>query len=81
MRSHPSTPANTRLRLRVPELLDARGITPAALASASDGRISRATAFRLVQNRGHLQSYKASALEALCDVLGVTPGELLELAE
>ena len=65
------------MRLRLPELLDAREMTPYALAKASRGRISMSTAYRLVDLKGHLDSFDAEMLEALCDVLGVEPGDLL----
>lgn len=66
------------MRLRFPELLDARGLTPYALAKASEGRISESTAYRLTRMRGRVANFDAQMLEALCDVLGVEPGELLE---
>jgi DNA-binding Xre family transcriptional regulator len=66
------------MRLRIPELLAARGMTPYALAKASGGRISMSTAYRLKDSRGRLETYAAEMLEALCDVFDVTPGELLE---
>lgn len=66
------------LRLRIPELLKARDLTPYALAKASGGRISMSTAHRLMQLRGRLQMFNGIVLEALCDVLKVEPGELLE---
>jgi DNA-binding Xre family transcriptional regulator len=66
------------MRLRLPELLEARGLTAYQIVKASDGRISTSTAYRVVRNRGRAKSFDASFLEALCDVLGVTPGELFE---
>jgi DNA-binding Xre family transcriptional regulator len=66
------------MRLRFPELLDAREMTPYALAKASRGRISMSTAYRLVDLRGHLDSFDAEMLEALCEVLDVEPGTLLQ---
>lgn len=66
------------MRLRLPELLDARGLTAYALAKQSEGRISMSTAYRLVRLEGRVQNFDADMLEALCDVLGVSPGELLE---
>jgi DNA-binding Xre family transcriptional regulator len=66
------------MRLRLPELLEARGLTAYQVVKASDGRISTSTAYRLVRHRGRAKSFDASFLEALCDVLGVGPGELLE---
>jgi DNA-binding Xre family transcriptional regulator len=66
------------LRVRIPELLEARGMTPYALAKASAGRISMSTAYRLRDSEGRLETYAADLLEALSDVLGVPIGELLE---
>ncbi len=53
-------------------------MTAYALAKQSDGRISLSTSYRLCRMNGRLESFEAAALEALCDVLGVTPGELFE---
>lgn len=66
------------LRLRLPELLEEREMTPYALAKASRGRISMSTAYRLARLRGRVETFDVGVLEALCDVLGVEPGELLE---
>lgn len=72
------------VRVRIPELLaadTAKGrikTTPYALAKQSSGRISLSTAYRLVKRRGQLESFESKLLEALCDVLDVEPGELLE---
>ena len=66
------------MRLRLPELLDARGMSAYALSKASDGRISMSTAYRVSKLRGKLQNFDAEMLEALCDVLEVDPGELWE---
>ncbi len=69
------------LRLRLPELLKEREMTPYALAKASQGRISMSTAYRLARLKGRVETFDRSVLDALCDVLGVGPGELLERAE
>lgn len=66
------------LRLRIPELLEKRGLTPYALSKRSGGRISMSTAYRLRENGGRLETYRADMLEALLDVLAVDIGELLE---
>ena len=66
------------VRIRIPELLEKRGITPYALAARSEGRISLSTAYRLNRSRGHGHAFDSALLEALCDVLDVEPGELLE---
>jgi hypothetical protein len=64
----------------LPELLDDRGMTPYALAKASKGRISMSTAYRITRLRGRLETFDREVLEALSEVLGVGPGELLERA-
>lgn len=66
------------MRLRLPELLEEAGISPYALAKQSGERISESTAYRLVRQKGEVQMFDASVLEALCDVLQVEPGDLFE---
>ncbi|MCO4098767.1 MAG: helix-turn-helix transcriptional regulator [Gemmatimonas sp.] len=66
------------MRLRLPESLDAANLTAYALAKQSGERISLSIAYRLCRLKGRLESFDAAALDALCDVLGVTPGELFE---
>jgi DNA-binding Xre family transcriptional regulator len=66
------------MRLRLPELLEERGLTGYALVQLADGRISSASLYRLVQRKGNVRYLDAELLETLCDVLGVEPGELLE---
>ena len=66
------------LRLRLPELLAEHGITAYTLAQRSKGRISPSTLYRLVRSRGRVRYLDADLLEALCDVLGVAAGDLLE---
>lgn len=68
------------VRVRIPELLHREGqeITPYALAKRSGDRISLSTVYRLVKRKGQLESFESKLLEALCDVLNVEPGELLE---
>jgi len=66
------------LRLRFPELLEERGITPYALSKQSRGRISMTTIYRIVRQRGELQSFDMDLLEATCDVLDIDPGDLFE---
>jgi DNA-binding Xre family transcriptional regulator len=66
------------MRLRFNELLEAAGITPYHLHKQSDGRISLSTAYRLARQNGHVALFDAQVLEALCDVLGVEPGDLFE---
>ena len=68
------------VRIRIPELLDEQKPPMSAykLAKASAGRISMSAAYRLVAAEGRLQLFDASLLDALCDVLGVEPTELLQ---
>lgn len=68
------------MRLRIPELLDAADLTPYALHKQSAGRISLSTAYRLARKRGEVKNFAGELLEALCDVLDVEPGDLLERA-
>ena len=66
------------MRLRLPELLAEHGVTAYTLAQRSKGRISPSTLYRLVRSRGRVRYLDADLLEALCDVLGVAAGDLLE---
>jgi DNA-binding Xre family transcriptional regulator len=66
------------MRLRLPELLNERGMSAYALSKQSKGRISMSTAYRMARLSGRVQNFDAELLEALCDVLAVEPGELLE---
>ena len=68
------------MRLRIPELLERRGLTPYALASQSEGRISMSTAYRINRQRGRLKCFDADLVEALCDILKVEPSDLFERA-
>jgi DNA-binding Xre family transcriptional regulator len=65
------------MRLRLPELLKASGVTPYRLAKASGDRISLSTVYRLMKRRGAVQFVEMETLDAICDVLGVPPSELL----
>lgn len=64
------------LRLRFPELLKERGMTPYAFSKATNGRVSMSTAYRIVRMRGRVATFDATLLEAICDVLKVERGEL-----
>ena len=66
------------LRLRFPELLESKGITPWGLHKQSNGRITAPTAYRLVRKKGALTVFPRETLEALCDVLDVTIFDLFE---
>jgi hypothetical protein len=68
------------VRLRIPELLEERGLTPYYLSKLSGGRISLSTAYRLVRLRGRVRRFEADLLEVLCEVLGLKdPAKLFEL--
>ena len=64
--------------MRIPELFTEKGLTAYHVATHSGGRISMSTIYRLKGKNGRLETFKNDILEALCDVLDVTPGELFE---
>ena len=64
------------IRLRVAELLEARGETAYALAQGAKLTLPRA--YRLARPDGRFQRIEAEALDALCRYFDVQPGELLE---
>ncbi len=66
------------MRLRLPELLDERGLTAYAAAQQSGGTIDQSKLYRLMRKRGAVRYIDANLMEALCDLLNVQPGELLE---
>ena len=66
------------MRLRLPELLTEHEVTAYTLAQRSRGRISPSTLYRLVRSRGRVRYLDGDLLDALCDVLGLQPGDLLE---
>ena len=66
------------MRIRLPELFEERGLTAYAVAQQSAGRISTSVLYRLLRSEGKARYLDAELLDALCDVLGVTPNELLE---
>lgn len=66
------------MRIRLPELLEERGLTAYAVAQQSGGRIEQSGLYRLMRKRGKVRYIDADLMEALCDVLGVEPGDLLE---
>ena len=65
------------MRLRFPELLDEHGVTPYQLATRSEGRLSMSAVYRYDRERGQVKCFDAAALDALCDVLGVSVEQLL----
>ena len=66
------------MRLLLPELRDEKGLTAYHLAKTSGGRISLSAAYRYVRLEGRIASFDGDVLEAMCDVIEVPPGELLE---
>lgn len=64
------------MRLRLPELLKLRTMTPYQLAKASGGRLSMSVVYRWQRAGGKFGQLERDQLEALCEVLEVTPGEL-----
>jgi DNA-binding Xre family transcriptional regulator len=66
------------VRIRLHELLKSSGKTIYAVAKASDGRVSTSALYRLKKEQGRARYFDATMLEALCDVFGVGPGDLLE---
>jgi putative transcriptional regulator len=64
-----------RVRLRLDVLLAERGMTLAELSR----RVGVSQVNLSVLKNGHARAIRFSTLTAICDVLGCTPGELLEL--
>lgn len=64
----------TRMRLRVSEILDERGMTAYGLHKASGGDLSLSACYRLAAD--DWDQLSRDALTALCDALKVEPGEL-----
>lgn len=69
-------PQITAVRLRIPELLEARKLSPYALAKALKGRVSRSAVYRLAA--GEKVQLSLDEIAALCDALEVEPGELFD---
>ena len=67
------------VRLRIPELFDERGWTAYEVAKRSRGRLAERSLYRLVERRGQVESVSAKTVDTLCEVLGVGPGELIEV--
>lgn len=60
------------VRLRLADLLDARGLTAYQLSKRSGGRIPMSTAYRLADREVVETALDLKTLAALIDVLGVT---------
>jgi hypothetical protein len=67
------------MRLRLPELLAERDMTPYQLAARSGGRIPLASAYRLQKAGGRFSRLSPAMLAALLEVLEVTPDQLFEV--
>src|SRR2546422_10991077 len=67
------------VRLRLPELLEERGLTAYALSVAARGKISMSTVYRWTRARGRIQTIDTDLLEALCHALDAGPADVLEL--
>ena len=67
------------MRLRIPELFDERGWTAYEVAKRSPGRLTERSLYRLVERRGQVESVSGKTVDTLCEVLGVTAGELIEV--
>src|SRR2546425_379584 len=67
------------IRLRLPELLEERGLTAYALSVATGGKISMSTVYRWTRARGRIQTIDTGLLAALCDALDAGPAEGREL--
>ena len=66
------------VRIRLPEVLEEKGLTAYEVAKRSNGRIIPATLYRLIRGKGRVRLIDGELLEALCDQLEMEPGELLE---
>jgi len=64
------------LRLRLHQLLDARGVSPYGLAKFTG--LSLNTIYRLTRPNGRFRLIRADTIERLCGALRVTPTELFE---
>lgn len=68
--------AEGMVRWRVREVLRARGWTPYRLMRVSG--LPNMVVYRIANHRGPVKVIKGRTLNALCDALGVGPGDLLE---
>ena len=64
------------LRLRLHQLLEARGMSPYGLAKFTG--LSLNTIYRLSRPNGRFRLIRADTIERLCGALRVTPTELFE---
>jgi DNA-binding Xre family transcriptional regulator len=67
------------MRIKITELLKAKGWTWYQLAQESDRQISPSAAYRLVEKNGEIKRFDAKLLDALCDTFGIKDmNDLLE---
>ncbi|HYT99697.1 MAG TPA: helix-turn-helix transcriptional regulator, partial [Gemmatimonadales bacterium] len=64
------------LRLRLRQVLEARGLSPYGLAKFTG--LSLNTIYRLTRPNGRFRLIRADTLERLCGALRVTPSELFD---
>ena len=64
------------LRLRLRQLLEARGVSPYGLAKFTG--LSLNTIYRLTRPSGRFRLIRADTIERLCGALRVTPTELFD---
>ena len=63
------------VRIRIPEMFKGRSVY--AIAKASGGRIHAASLYRLAATKGEVRYADLQMLQALADVCGVTPRDVL----
>lgn len=73
-----TSPSLKSMRLRFPEILEEHNTTAYALAQRSKGRLSASTLYRLARSKGRVRYIDADLLDALCELLDVEPGTLIE---
>lgn len=66
------------MRIRLPELMALRNVSPTDLVEALGGVASRASVYRLLAADGAASTFRADVLDRLCELFEVPPGRLLE---
>lgn len=70
---------NMSVRLRLPELMKAKGYASAyQLVQAINGRVGEATIYRLVRKAGEIESVRVNTLEVLAAVFECDVADLFE---
>jgi DNA-binding Xre family transcriptional regulator len=64
------------MRLRIPEVF--KGRTAYQVAVASSGILDEGTLYRLQRRRGVVKFVSTKLMQSLCDVLEISPDELLD---